>query len=142
MPVFARLFVFFCTLSGFPCTLPAMTYDPKNVFARILSGEIPCKKLFESEYALAFPDLHPQAPIHVLVIPKGAYVSFQDFSERATPAEQAGFIHAVGTVAKMTGAADNGYRLIANAGANAHQEVPHFHVHILGGRALGPMLSK
>lgn len=117
-------------------------YDPKNIFARILAGEIPCKKVFESEHALAFHDIHPQAPVHVLVIPKGAYVSFQDFAEHASEAEITGFTRAVGVVAKMAGAAESGYRLISNAGSNAGQEVPHYHVHILAGRPLGPMLSK
>jgi diadenosine tetraphosphate (Ap4A) HIT family hydrolase len=119
-----------------------MTYDPNNIFAKILRGEIPCKKLYEDEYALAFPDIHPQAPVHVLVIPKGAYTDHNDFSARASDAEIAGFERAVGKVAEAAGAAKDGYRLIANCGVNAHQEVPHYHVHILGGRALGPMLTK
>lgn len=118
-----------------------MAYDSNNIFARILRGEIPAKKLFENEHALAFPDIAPKAPTHVLVIPKGPYISFSDFAANASDVEIAGFVRAVGEVARMTGAADNGYRLIANAGSDAHQEVPHFHVHILAGRALGPMLA-
>lgn len=119
-----------------------MSYDTNNIFAKILRGDIPCKKIFENEHALAFHDIHPAAPIHALVIPKGAYISHADFAANASDAEIAGFTRAVGHVAKLVGAEENGYRLLANHGANAHQEVPHYHVHILGGRALGPMLSK
>lgn len=119
-----------------------MAYDDDNVFARILRGEIPCDKVHESEHALAFNDIHPQAPIHVLVIPKGRWVSFDDFGTGASDDEQGGFWRAVAEVARKVGADSGGYRLIANHGADAHQEVPHFHVHILGGRALGPMLQK
>lgn len=115
-------------------------YDPQNIFAKILRGDIPCKKIFENEHALAFHDIHPQAPLHALVIPKGAYVSHADFAANASDAEIAGFTRAVGTVAKMIGAEENGYRLLANHGAHANQEVPHYHVHILAGRPLGPML--
>jgi diadenosine tetraphosphate (Ap4A) HIT family hydrolase len=118
-----------------------MSYDPQNIFARILRGEIPCKKLYEDEFALAFPDINPKAPMHVLVIPKGAYENHTDFTSRASEKELAGFERAVGKVAGMVGAAEGGYRLISNCGVNAHQEVPHYHVHILGGRALGPMLA-
>lgn len=119
-----------------------MAYDPDNIFARILRGEIPCKKVFENEHALAFHDINPQAPVHILVIPKGAYVSFDDFSAKAAPAEIAGFVRAVGEVARSQGVAASGYRLLANHGSDAHQEVPHFHVHIFGGRRLGRMLPK
>jgi histidine triad (HIT) family protein len=119
-----------------------MPYDPTNIFAKILRGEIPCKKIYEDEFALAFPDINPKAPMHVLVIPKGAYADHQDFAARASAVELAGFEKAVGKVAKTAGAAEGGYRLISNCGVNAHQEVPHYHVHILGGRALGPMLVK
>jgi len=119
-----------------------MAYDRNNVFARILRGEIPCKKVFESEHALAFHDIHPQAPVHILVIPKGAYVSFDDFSAKASAAEIAGYIQAIGAVARELGVAASGYRLLANHGADAHQEVPHLHVHIFGGRPLGRMLPK
>lgn len=119
-----------------------MPYDSNNVFAKILRGEIPCKKVYEDEFALAFPDINPKAPVHVLVIPKGAYTDHQDFFARASEKEIAGFERAVGKAAKAAGAVAGGYRLISNCGANAHQEVPHYHVHILGGRALGPMLAK
>ncbi len=115
-------------------------YDPQNVFARILRGEIPCRKLFEDDYALAFHDINPQAPVHVLVIPKGEYVSIADFSARATDAEIVGFWRAVGRVARDLGLESSGYRILSNMGPNAHQEVPHFHVHVFGGRALGRML--
>ena len=118
-----------------------MSYDPNNIFAKILRGEIPCTKLHDDEYALAFPDIRPHAPLHVLVIPKGAYLDVADFGARAGTDEIAGFWRAVAKVAAAQGLQDGGFRLIANAGANAHQEVPHFHVHLLGGRALGPMLS-
>ncbi|HQT47290.1 MAG TPA: histidine triad nucleotide-binding protein [Acidocella sp.] len=117
-----------------------MTYDPNNIFARILRGEIPCEKLYEDEFALAFPDIRPQAPSHVLVVPKGAYISFQEFGESATPAEITGFFRAVSLVARRLGVAEPGYRLIANVGPDSLQEVPHFHVHILAGRKLGHML--
>jgi histidine triad (HIT) family protein len=117
-------------------------YDPDNIFARILRGEIPCKKVYEDDHALAFHDINPQAPTHILVIPKGAYVSWDDFSAKAPDGEIAGFIRAVGHVAREQGLVAPGYRLLANAGPNSHQEVPHLHVHIFGGRALGPMLAR
>jgi len=117
-------------------------YDPTNVFARILRGELPCRKVYEDEWALAFHDIHPQAPVHVLVIPKGAYVSMVDFTQRASEAEIAGFFRAVGKTASLLGLDADGYRFLANCGANAHQEVPHLHVHIFGGRRLGRMLPK
>ncbi|GIX16683.1 MAG: histidine triad nucleotide-binding protein [Rhodothalassiaceae bacterium] len=119
-----------------------MAYDPNNVFARILRGELPAKKVYEDDFALAFHDINPQAPIHVLVIPKGPYVSLADFSAKASDAEIAGFWRAVGRVARELGLEESGYRILANHGANAHQEVPHFHVHIFGGRPLGPMLVR
>lgn len=119
-----------------------MAYDHNNIFARILRGEIPCKKTFESAHALAFQDIAPQAPVHILVIPKGPYISLDDFTAKATPAEIEGFWRAVGQVARDAELVTGGYRLISNHGANAHQEVPHFHVHILGGRALGALLTK
>ena len=115
-------------------------YDPNNIFARILSGAVPCKKVFETDFALAFHDIHPQAPTHVLVIPKGAYVSMDDFSARATDAEIIGFFRAVGAVARQLGIDAGGYRMLANHGQNGGQEVPHFHVHLFGGRQLGRML--
>lgn len=117
-------------------------YDENNIFARILRGEIPCKRVHETPHALAFHDINPQAPIHVLVIPKGPYRSWADFSATASEAEIAGFVRAVGEVAKLLGLEEPGYRLLANAGVNAHQEVPHLHVHIFGGKALGPMLAR
>lgn len=117
-------------------------YDPNNVFARILRGEIPNKTVYEDEHALAFHDINPQAPDHILVIPKGAYVSWDDFSEHGSDAEIGGFIRAVGKVARDAGLVAPGYRLLANVGLNGHQEVPHLHVHIFGGRPLGPMLTR
>lgn len=118
------------------------TYDPQNVFAKILRGEIPCRKQFENEWALAFHDIAPQAPIHVLVIPRGPYISWADFSDQASDAEIAGFIRAVGQVARELGLEAPGYRLLANMGEASGQEVPHLHVHLFGGRAMGPMLVK
>ena len=117
-------------------------YDDSNVFARILSGEIPAKKVYEDEHALAFHDINAQAPVHVLVIPKGAYVSWDDFSARASDVEIAGFVRAVGFVARDLGLVAPGYRLLANVGADGGQEVPHLHVHLFGGQRLGPMLSR
>ncbi len=119
-----------------------MAYDPNNIFARILRGEIPCQRVYEDDHALAFHDINPQAPVHVLVIPKGPYVSFDDFSESARPDEIIGFVRAVGTVARQLGVADSGYRLLANHGLHSHQEVPHFHVHIFAGRPLGRMIDR
>jgi len=116
-------------------------YDPENIFANILRGEIPCNKVYEDEWALAFHDIAPQAPVHILVIPRGAYVSWDDFSARAEPAEIAGFVRAVGKVARDQGLVGDGYRLLANVGPAAGQEVAHLHVHIFGGRPLGPMLA-
>ncbi len=115
-------------------------YDSGNIFARILRGEIPCKKVYEDQWALAFHDINPQAPTHVLVIPKGKYVSFADFSTSADPAEIIGFVRAVGKVAKDLGLETDGYRLLANMGPHSGQEVPHFHVHLFAGRPLGRML--
>jgi diadenosine tetraphosphate (Ap4A) HIT family hydrolase len=119
-----------------------MAYDPNNIFARILRGEIPCKKVHEDEHVLAFHDIHPQAPTHILVIPKGAYVSFADFSAKASDAEIVAFTRAVGAIAKAAGVEESGYRLLANHGPDSHQEVPHLHVHILGGRPLGPLVMR
>ena len=118
-----------------------MAYDPENIFAKILNGDIPCDSVYEDDFALAFRDINPQAPNHVLVIPKGAYVSSDDFSENASDAEIAGLIRAVGKVARDLGAVDRGYRILANHGADAHQEVPHFHIHVFSGTDLGPMLA-
>jgi len=117
-------------------------YDDNNIFARILRGEIPCRKVFEDEFALAFHDINPQAPVHVLVIPKGPYVSWADFSATAPDALIVGFVRAVGMVAEQLDLVAPGYRLLANAGLNSHQEVPHLHVHLFGGRPLGPMLAR
>ena len=117
-------------------------YDNQNVFAKILRGEIPNRTVYEDQWALAFHDINPQAPVHVLVIPKGAYVSWDDFSAKASEAEIAGFVRAVGTVARDLDLVAPGYRLLANVGMNGHQEVPHLHVHLFGGRPLGPMLAR
>jgi histidine triad (HIT) family protein len=120
-------------------TLP---YDDQNIFARILRREIPNKTVYEDEWALAFHDINPQAPLHILVIPKGSYVSWDDFSASASDAEIGGFIRAVGHVARELGLVEPGYRLLANIGMDAHQEVPHLHVHLFGGKPLGPMLAR
>jgi len=117
-------------------------YDPQNVFAKILRGEIPCSTVYEDEWALAFHDIAPQAPVHVLVIPKRAYVSWDDFSERASAEEIAGFVRAVGHVAREQALVAPGYRLLANTGRHGGQEVPHLHVHLFGGGPLGPMLAR
>ncbi len=117
-------------------------YDDSNIFAKILRGEIPSTKVYDDEWAYAFEDINPQADIHTLVIPKGQYVSWDDFSARASDAEIGGFIRAVGTVARAKGLVEPGYRLLANIGQNGGQEVPHLHVHIFGGHHLGPMLVK
>ena len=117
-----------------------MTYDSNNIFARILRGELPCRKVYEDEHVLAFHDINPQAPTHIVVIPKGEYASVDDFSEKAPEAELAAFIRAVGYIARQEGVSEGGYRILANHGAAAHQEVPHFHLHLFGGRDLGPML--
>ena len=120
-------------------TLP---YDDQNVFAKILRGEIPANKIYEDEWSFAFHDINPQAPVHILVIPKGAYVSWDDFSATASEAEIAGFVRAVGHIAREQGLVAPGYRLPANIGAHGHQEVPHLHVHLFGGRQLGAMLPR
>ena len=117
-------------------------YDDQNIFAKILRGEIPNRTVYEDEWALAFHDINPQAPEHVLVIPKGAYVCWDDFSAKASDAEIAGFVRAVGHVARTMRLVEPGYRLLANTGLDAHQEVPHLHVHIFGGKPLGPMLMR
>lgn len=117
-------------------------YDDQNIFAKILRGEIPNKTVYEDDWVLAFHDINPQAPLHLLVIPKGAYVSWDDFSAKAPAEEIAGFIRAVGHVAREAGLVEPGYRLLANIGGHGHQEVPHLHVHLFGGRPLGPMLAR
>ncbi len=119
-----------------------MSYDENNIFAKILRGEIPCGKVYEDDHVLAFNDISPQAPVHILVIPKGAYVSVADFGEKASSEEVTALWRAVSKIAEEQSLPEKGFRVIANTGLNGGQEVPHFHVHILGGKALGPMLSK
>ena len=121
---------------------PTKPYDSENIFAKILRGEIPCNKVFEDNHALAFHDINPQADIHILVIPKGEYVSWDDFSAKASETEIAGFVRAVGHVAREQGLVVRGYRLLGNVGRNGGQEVPHLHVHLFGGGPLGPMLAR
>lgn len=121
---------------------PTKPYDDNNIFARILRGEIPSKTVYEDEFALAFHDINPLSPTHILVIPKEAYVSWDDFSERASDAEIAGFVRAIGKIARDSGLVGEGYRVLANVGLNSGQEVPHLHAHIFGGRPLGPMLAR
>ena len=117
-------------------------YDDTNIFARILRGEIPSNKVYEDEHVLAFRDINPLAPTHILVIPRGPYVSWDDFSQSASDEEIAAFVRAIGKIARDGGMVGDGYRLLANTGLNSGQEVPHLHVHIFGGRALGPMLAR
>lgn len=117
-----------------------MTYDQKNIFARILRGEIPCKKIDETEQTLSFEDINPQAPVHVLVIPKGHYTDWADFTARASDVEIVAFAKALARAADITGIADTGYRVISNIGNDSHQEVPHMHMHVLGGQPIGPLV--
>ena len=117
-------------------------YDDNNIFAKILRREIPSTPIYDDEFAYAFPDINPLAPAHILVIPKGRYVSWDDFSGNASDAEITGFVRAVGNIARDAGLVESGYRLLANTGLNSHQEVPHLHVHIFAGRPLGPMLAR
>jgi len=119
-------------------TLP---YDDGNIFARILRGELPCKKVYEDDHVLAFHDINPLAPLHILVIPKGPYVSWDDFSAKASDSEISAFVRGVGKVARDNGLVEPGYRLLANTGRNGGQEVPHLHVHIFAGKRLGMMLA-
>ena len=119
-----------------------MSYDDNNIFAKILRKEIPCKKIYENKYALAFYDINPQAKVHILVIPKSKYISFADFSQNASKDEIEGFFKVVGKVAEDEDLVKEGYRILANHGVNAGQEVPHFHIHIFGKESLGPMISK
>lgn len=119
---------------------PRAPYDDANIFARILRGEIPCRKVYEDEFALAFHDINPQAPVHILVIPKGRYVSWDDFTATASEAEIAGFMRAVGAVTRENGLDGPGYRLMVNMGQHGHQEVPHLHVHLFGGRQFRTMI--
>lgn len=122
------------TVSGLP------PYDDNNIFARILRGEIPAKKVYEDEWAFAFHDINPQAPAHILVIPKGRYCSFADFSASAPAEEIAGFVRAVGRVARDLELETPGYRILSNMGDHGGQEVPHLHVHLFAGRSLGRMV--
>ena len=117
-------------------------YDDNNIFARILRGEIPCNKVHEDDHVLAFADIAPKAPVHILVIPKGRYTDIADFGANAAPAEITAFWRAVAAIATARGLSEAGFRTIANTGLNGDQEVPHFHVHLLGGRGLGPMLAQ
>ena len=117
-------------------------YDPNNIFARILRGELPSRKVYEDDHTLAFHDINPQAPVHILVIPKGPYVSWDDFSAKGSDTEIAAFMRAVGHVAREAGLVAPGYRLLANIGGHGHQEVPHLHVHIFGGRQFREMVPK
>lgn len=119
-----------------------MAYDRNNIFARVLRGEIPCKKVYEDEWALAFHDINPLAPVHVLLIPKGEYESMADFTAKAGEAEIAGLFRAVGRAADELGVTAGGYRVLTNHGQDAHQEVPHLHLHLFAGAPLGPMLRR
>jgi histidine triad (HIT) family protein len=119
-----------------------VAYDTNNVFARILRGELPCKKVYESKHALAFHDINPAAPVHILVIPKGAYVTLDELTTRGSAEEIVDFLRAIGEVAKLAGVTQSGYRILANNGADANQEVQHLHVHVFAGRPLGPMLKR
>ncbi len=121
---------------------PKAPYDDANIFAKILRGEIPCRKVYEDDFALAFHDINPQAPVHVLVIPKGRWVSWDDFSAEASETEIAGFVRAVGQVARENGLVEPGYRMLANVGQHGHQEVPHLHVHLFGGRQFYAMIPQ
>jgi len=121
---------------------PRAPYDEGNVFAKILRGEIPCRKVYEDEFAFAFHDINPQAPVHILVIPKGPYVSWDDFSAQADDATIAGFVRAVGRIARDNGLVEPGYRMLANVGQHGHQEVPHLHVHLFGGRQFYAMIPQ
>ena len=118
-----------------------MAYDPDNIFARILRGEIPCDKVFEDDHVLAFNDVNPQTAVHILVIPKGAYVSLDDFSAKASDVEIAALMRAVGRIAADNGVTQTGYRILVNNGADANQEVPHLHIHIFAGQPLGRMIT-
>lgn len=119
-----------------------MSYDTNNVFAKILRNEIPCKKIAEDDYSLAFHDAFPKSKFHALIIPKGSYISAQDFSENASEAEIVSLVKMIGKVAKELGVNLSGYRILSNHGKDSNQEVPHFHVHICGGENLGPLLEK
>ena len=117
-------------------------YDDSNIFARILRGELPSEKVYEDEHVLAFHDINPLAPTHILVIPKGRYVSWDDFSDKASDAEIGALVRASGRIAREAGLVEGGYRVLTNTGPNSGQEVPHLHLHIFAGRPLGPMLAR
>jgi histidine triad (HIT) family protein len=121
---------------------PTQPYDDTNIFARILRGELPSKKVYEDDHVLAFHDINPLAPVHILVIPKGSYVSWDDFSEKASDAEMAALTRAIGKIARDAGLVPQGYRVLTNIGLRGGQEVPHLHAHIFGGQPLGPMLAR
>jgi histidine triad (HIT) family protein len=118
------------------------SYDSSNIFARILRGEIPSPRVHDGQHVVAIKDIHPQAPTHLLVLPTGSYVDFDDFASRASDEEIVSYVRGIGSIARQAGIADSGYRVIFNIGPDSHQEVPHLHAHILGGRALGPLLKK
>jgi histidine triad (HIT) family protein len=120
---------------------PTQPYDDQNIFARVMRGELPSKKVYEDEWAFAFHDIAPQAPVHILVVPKGEYVSWDDFSAKASDAEIAGFSRAVGHVARQAGLVEPGYRVLYNIGIHGGQEIPHLHAHIFAGRPLGRMVG-
>ena len=119
-----------------------MAYDDNNIFARILRGEIPCQKIDETDHTLSFSDINPQAPVHVLVIPKGRYIDWSDFIVKASNEEILAFSRAISQAANITGIADTGYRVISNCGSDSHQEVPHLHMHVLGGHSMGPLVMR
>jgi histidine triad (HIT) family protein len=119
-----------------------MPYDPQNIFAKILRGEIPCQKVYEDDHVLAFHDIHPQAKVHILVIPKGPYTDMTDFSQNASQEEIAALFRAVGSIAAQQNLTSSGYRILSNIGLNGEQEVPHLHIHLFGGQSLGPMLTR
>ena len=117
-----------------------MAYDENNIFAKILRGEIPCQAIYEDEYTFSFADINPQAPVHILVIPEGAYTNWSDFATRASVEEISAFTKAISLVAEITGISEKGYRVISNTGSNSHQEVPHLHMHVIGGAPIGPLV--
>ncbi|MCP4394968.1 MAG: histidine triad nucleotide-binding protein [Alphaproteobacteria bacterium] len=119
-----------------------MSYDKNNIFAKILRGEIPCDKIFEDEYTLAFHDINKQAPVHALVIPKGEYTCFTDFAKNASRDEIAALAKSVEKVSDILGVSDSGYRILSNKGVNGGQEVPHLHFHVFGGKNLGRMIPE
>lgn len=121
---------------------PTAPYDDQNVFAKILRGELPSTRVYEDEWVLAFNDIAPLAPVHILVIPKGPYVSWDDFSARASDEEIAAFVRAIGQIARDNDLVVPGYRMLANVGRDSAPEIPHLHVHLFGGKPLGPMLAR